>query len=60
MLTKTFQYDRNLRCDRCGRGSDLGFFYRCVHNVDARLFESIAEGNRVSMRNINNTITKMR
>lgn len=48
MLTaSSFQYDSKLRCDRCDRGSDLGFFYRCVHNVDARLFENMAEGNQV-------------
>lgn len=43
-----FQYDPNQRCDLCGRGSDFGFFYRCVHNVDTRLFENIAEGNQVN------------
>lgn len=43
------QYDKNLRCDRCGGRSDLGWYYRCCHETDARLFESIRNGNEVTI-----------
>lgn len=44
------QYDNTLYCDKCGGGSDLGWFYRCCHDTDARLFESIKDGHSVCMR----------
>ncbi|KAJ4424118.1 hypothetical protein N0V82_001166 [Gnomoniopsis sp. IMI 355080] len=45
-LASTRVYDKNLRCDRCGGRSDLGWYYRCCHEIDARLFESIRNGNK--------------
>lgn len=41
------QFDRNLRCDKCGGGSDFGWFYRCSHETNDRLFDSITQGNKV-------------
>ncbi|KAI3397558.1 hypothetical protein diail_10651 [Diaporthe ilicicola] len=44
LLTK-HQYDNTLRCDKCGGGSDFGWFYRCCHDTETRLYESIRDGN---------------
>ncbi|ROV90318.1 hypothetical protein VSDG_08159 [Cytospora chrysosperma] len=38
-------YDDTLRCDKCGRASDFGWFYRCTNEAEARLYDSIREGN---------------
>ncbi|ROW12466.1 hypothetical protein VMCG_00011 [Cytospora schulzeri] len=38
-------YDDTLRCDKCGRGSDFGWFYRCTNEAETRLYDSIREGN---------------
>ncbi|KAK7736842.1 hypothetical protein SLS63_003191 [Diaporthe eres] len=39
------KYDHTLRCDKCGGGSDFGWFYRCCHDTETRLYESIRDGN---------------
>ncbi|KAF3770272.1 hypothetical protein M406DRAFT_66691 [Cryphonectria parasitica EP155] len=45
-LSSTRVYDDTLRCDKCGCRSKLGWMYRCSHEIEARLFESIKDGNQ--------------
>ncbi|KAJ4392040.1 hypothetical protein N0V93_005661 [Gnomoniopsis smithogilvyi] len=57
-LASTRVYDKSLRCDRCGGRSDLGWYYRCSHETDARLFESIRNGNEEHFDEIGQILTQ--
>lgn len=51
-LLTIIQYNKNLRCDRCGGQSALGWYYRCCDEVDTRIYESIQNGNEASAQQI--------
>ncbi|CAN8097312.1 unnamed protein product [Discula destructiva] len=57
-LASTRVYNKNLRCDRCGGRSALGWYYRCSHEADARLYESIQNGNEEYLDDIGEKLSK--